>query len=377
MRKKSKVMPGMRNLWIGLAIILASTSTASAADVELGAVGDDAPNFMWCNKAQHKVKIGAPFRVVLTGRSTISQEVTGRINLANDSNARFEWVEVLDGDPDERPRLDFTPTMAPLRGTIHPLIAKVGILPGMYYLEFVAEDAHESVALPARGCMVEVVKELPDVEVTDLRYDPPQPGVAGRTVRMTIKNDMPSTASALQGVPWTISLIQALVAPVGGTRFIESQVTSGMLVNVLPGSTRQVTAPINMPGDRNISSADRIIGRVDPFNFLGENEAARVNNQKWLALEMSAVPVTQPPPHTCEEGFEEVTTTDGSLGCAKISTAPPSCNGFWESVRGFFTGSCSVGSAAFRCASNSDCANGYICPQSGSSSGNCTEGHIP
>lgn len=379
MKEKSIVMPSLRSLGAMLAIVLGSATAALASDIELGPVGDDAPNFIWCSKDQHKAKLGQPFRLVFRGRSTTSQEETGRIHLANESNARFEWVEMLDGDPDESPRLDFTTTMAELRGQVRSLKAKESTLPGIYYLEFIGMDSNGNETLPAKGCMIEVVKELPAVEVTDLRYDPPQSGVAGQTVRMTVKNNMTASAPALQGVPWSISLVQRRPAPSGGTRFVESQVTSGMQINVPPDSTFQVTALIQMPGNRNISSADRITGRADPFNFLGENNATRANNQKSIALRINdtLVPVDSQPAHTCESGFEEVTTAGGTLGCAKISTGgAPSCNDFFDWLRGIFTGGCE-NRTVFRCESNSDCANGYICPQSGSNSGNCTEGHIP
>lgn len=288
-QEEEVVMKGIRFLLAG-ALLLASAAGAQTPTAELGPVGDDAPDYLWCMRAQHKILLNHPIRTVYRGRTQLPNGEAGRIHITAQTAQHFAWPEILEPDPDHSPKVIYPAATGELDwGRERGLLAKPGTLPGLYYVQFVAVDSAQRTNPVAQGCLVEVASHLPDVEVAGLTLDAQPTGTLGRLVRMTVRNPMPATAQSLLSVPWSISFLPGGPGPAS-----ESILAQGVHNNVAPGSTFEVTAAL--PWRRQSSIRDIIIGRVDPQNVIGENEAERTNNQKTIGATPAASSPTPPPP---------------------------------------------------------------------------------
>lgn len=282
-------MLGIRFLLAG-ALLLAATAGAQTPNAELGPVGDDAPNYLWCLKGQHKTLVSLPIETIYRGRSLLPNEEGGRIHITAQTARHFAWPEVLESDPDHSPQVRFPTSMGELEWDgFRGLRAKPDTPPGLYYLQFVAVDSSGRTNPLAQGCLIEVVGHLPDVAVSELKVDPQPTGTTGRLVRMTVSNLMPATAQPLLSVPWSISFL-----PGGHPPGSESLLARGVQNNVAPGSAFEVTAAL--PWRRQTSIRDLVTGRADSQNVLGENEAQRADNQKTIGVAPAAASPTPAPP---------------------------------------------------------------------------------
>ena len=253
-------------------------SAALANQVELGPIGNEGPNFVWCIKGQHKVKPRQAFFVTFRGRSTLPQGDTGRVILVDESIAHFEWQERLDADPDESPIFRFGPAMGLLTSSDpRGLFTRTGVPAGLYFIEFAAVDSTTAINPRIRGCLVEVVNQLPDVEVVDVRWDTPAPNASGRVVRVSVRNNMVAPATALLSVPWSISLTTNSGGALEQTRVL----ASGVRNYVAPGSTFEVTGTFTIPRAA-LTGLIQVTGSVNQGNVIGENDAELANNAKTI-----------------------------------------------------------------------------------------------
>jgi hypothetical protein len=273
-------------------LLCAWAGAVLAVEIELGPVGNDAPAYLWCNQATHKVRTVVPgntLEVTFRGRALVSSSGEARIHFppGSDSERYFMWSEVLDSDADHSPGFNFGPVMTVLVGPRpRKLQVKPGAPAGLHYVRFIGVDQHGAETSPTQGCLLEVVSQLPDVEVADLRYDPPETGVSGRTVRMTVRNN----ATALVAVPWSISFStrNSPFDPVW-----ERVLSSGVQNNVPPGGSFDVTTHYTISSRHANPLFDHVIGRVNLDNFIGENDAQQTNNQKSIG---DYPPLPPPPP---------------------------------------------------------------------------------
>lgn len=363
-------------------------STAShAANVELGPIGDDEPNYVWCVKDRHKVKQGGTFLAVFRGRSTNDQTIPGRIHIAAASSPFFQWVEFLESDPDHSPQVLYTPTLSVLNNPEQRRVqAKPTTPEGLYFVRFVGVDNTGDSSEPIQGCLVDVVKHLPDIELVNIAYEPSEPGAPTRTVVLTIKNNMPASAQPLAGVPWSLSASER-TGPELNAPSRTRQLALGMQGNIPPGITVQVIAQIPkipFPRASSMLELNKLIGEVDPYNYLQENETNRPNNRKMITLEydsdtppVSGIPIVDAPPlpasipAVCQPGEETVALENGRTGCINPIRR---CNNWLEAL---FVPISRCEDDTFICAINADCDRaGQVCPQSGSRTHVCTRGRI-
>jgi hypothetical protein len=282
-------MKGIRFL-LAASLLFTSAAEAQIPTADLGPVGDDAPDYLWCMRDRHKILANLPIQTVYRGRSLRPNGEDGRIHITAQTAQHFAWPTILEPDPDHSPKVYYPAATGELSWEPNrALRAKPGTPPGLYYVQFVAVDSSQRTNPVAQGCLVEVANHLPDVEVVELTLDAQPTGTSGRQVRMTIRNLMPATAQPLLSVPWSISF-----KPGGPGSASENILAQGVQNNVAPGSTFEVTAAL--PWRRQSSIRDLITGRADPQNVIGENAAERANNQKSIAATPAAATPTTPPP---------------------------------------------------------------------------------
>lgn len=368
MKRHNVRAPRITLIMLGLATMLAGMAASAASTVELGDIGNDAPNYLWCDKDKHKTLAGGGFMPVFRGRSTRPGGETGSIRIVPASEAYLLWEASA---PDSAQSYRFAENMDVLSiaaGITHGVIVRNSTPTGLYYVEFTAIDSTGEGSGLAQGCLIEVVESFPRFAAADFSYDPMRPG-ATPVVTLTIKNETQPPAAPLSGVPWTIAL--KLQRGTGLLRQYEYEVlASGMQSNVAPGGTFQAKADV-ANATRNYNRSTRpigISGCVDPYNFLGEEASDRSDNCKTISLSF------EPPPqqHTCEPGYTEV-DTDGGKGCkAPAAPRPEPCKNFFESILGFISDFCSNDTEGWRCSGNAMCSSGNICAD-----GQCVPGHVP
>ncbi len=316
-----------------------------AVEIELGPVGNDDPDYLWCIKAQHKVRPGKLLDVTFRGRGVGE----ARIHLVDDTSAaHFMWQEILEPDSDHSPRFYFGPTMAVLTmPSPRKLQVRLTAPARLHYVRFIGVQNTEET--PSQGCLIEVVNQLPDVEVTGLRYDPPETGVVGRTVRMTVRNNMTPPAPPLVAVPWSISLSTraSSLAPRQ-----ERVLSSGVQNNVQSGSTFEVTAHYTINWRNSNPISDQVIGHINLGNFIGENDAELANNQKSIG----DYPPTPPPVLVTQEldfakaqanGARFKDNVESNTGCFRLGVDDWSTAAFVERKSGvIFISNCVGGGKA-------------------------------
>ncbi|HKQ31351.1 MAG TPA: hypothetical protein VJS66_08705, partial [Burkholderiales bacterium] len=246
---------------------------ASAADIELGAVGNDSQPNPWCVTDHKKIKAGEPVKVIFRGRSLLPSATTGRIVMTNQTHSRFVWSlpplqENFTGNENliKSTILQFTTAMAPLQPVRNRNEGSIDVRaitpPGIYTLFFLGEDSRGERTTTAQppGCRMEVVRHIPDVEAVSIEYTPSPGGTPHGTLRMTIRNNTAAESAPLATVPWSISLQRR-----NGMQTTTQVLASGSQSNVAPGNTFTVTSPFTFPRT-GVSFLDQITGRADPFN---------------------------------------------------------------------------------------------------------------
>jgi hypothetical protein len=250
----------------------------AASRVKLGDVGDDNPHYLWCLKNHHKVIPGESFVVTFRGQSLIDSNINGEIDLTSTSRDHFKWHDI---SYPNRPYMTFTPTMGVLSGLSLAIEPLSNTPPDLYYIKFIGIDDRNEETESTQGCLVEVVNQHPDIEVTDLRLD--TSSADSFKVRMTIRNN---TTVPLVSVPWSIDVypinMQGRSIGIRAERHI-----SGIQNNVGPLTTFEVMVP-TVSGYNNFY---RLIGRADPDNFIGENEEDRGNNEETKLIHAPPPPV--------------------------------------------------------------------------------------
>ncbi len=359
-------LPRLLAIALAMAALADSLAFAQSSNVSLGHVGDDPPpgnfadfpNYIWCVKGQHKAIRGERYPVMFAGISRSGQNEAGVVFLLPESNRTVTFERYA---TEGWPRPVFSPIYGPV--TIPSLVVHSTAILGLNYIEFGASDSRGISSSRTKGCLVEVVDALPDVEVSGLRYDPATAGTA-RTVRLTIRNKITAPAPPLVSVPWSIVVSRRTSDPLSRAR--EIPIAAGVQNNVTAGSAFDVTARDEV---REIAASDRVIGRADPANFIGENDEQRANNQMVIDRGAAAPP--------CEAGMEAVATQGGGRGCARPASffSPRRCSSLYDVLIGRWIGACA--GEALQCITDADCSSGNICPLSGSNNGICTPGHNP
>jgi hypothetical protein len=240
------------------------TTPPHLPEVSLLKAGSDNSPDAWCDPQNQKALRGSTFPITFIGRSRTGTDTQGTLRFVGNAPAAT-WASGAD------PMATFHPTPGPIGEFTVRMKLDAGF--GVRTLSFAGVDTSGAFG-PIVGCKVQVTDTLLDVGIDLLTLDVT---TTPWTARMRIHN----LSTIPLSVPWSLSIGGQLAS---GTP-VQHELTSSVLV-LNPGATADVFASLP-PGPQRQSST-LLTGSVDPLNTIGENESARDNNTKVIALAPSS-----------------------------------------------------------------------------------------